>query len=106
MINSYKLKADTKSALMLALANAGILFRDADGEPTQSVDAFTHTSEGCIICVYLGRIVDQPAQTDAQGEVTQEATYLDGWHADVLTSTETSFECEIVHPSSPRHDFA
>lgn len=106
MIHQYRLKASTKTALFNALENAGIFYRDAEKQPTRDVAQYAYTQEGCRACVYLGKLVNTPAVIDSEGNVVQAETYLAGWHADVLMRQETTFDCEVVTPATPRHSFA
>ena len=54
--------------------------------------------------VHIGLIVDAPAVVE-NIKVIKEATYLDGWHVDVMTDLEIDFENEIK-PNNPKHVFA
>lgn len=54
--------------------------------------------------VHIGLIVDTPAVVEDM-EVITPATYLKGWHVDVMTDLEIVFENEIK-PNNPKHVFA
>jgi hypothetical protein len=54
--------------------------------------------------VYIGKIVDTPAVIEDM-EVITPATYLEGYHVDVMTDLEIEFE-NAVTPNNPKHLFA
>lgn len=54
--------------------------------------------------VYLGELIDTPATFDSEGNVASEATYLDGYHVDVMLTNPVNFESEI-QTNKPRHKF-
>lgn len=55
--------------------------------------------------VYIGKIVDVPATFDEEGEVLTDATFLEGYHVDVMLNEAVDFgENEIVI-DNPKHTF-
>ena len=54
--------------------------------------------------VHIGLIVDTPAVIDNM-EVIKPATYLDGYHVDIMTDETIEFSNEIK-PNNPIHVFA
>ena len=68
----------------------------------------SNLDKGIHICVYLGKIIDTQATYDDEGNVITEATYFNGYHADIMADKEISFlEAITVHnPEHPVHCFA
>jgi hypothetical protein len=71
---------------------------DKDGNEINTYAQSTHA------VVYIGQIVDTPAVVDNM-EVIKEATFLEGYHVDVMTDLEIKFDNEIF-PNNPKHLFA
>jgi len=95
-----KLKYIDKDEAISDLLAKGVLVRstDLDGNEINSYASETKA------VVYIGRIVDTPAVIENQQIVT-EATFLDGYHVDVMTDLEIKFDNEIF-PNNPKHRFA
>jgi hypothetical protein len=53
--------------------------------------------------VYIGKIVDTPAVVEDM-EVITPATFIDGYHVDVMTDLEIEFENAVI-PNNPKHNF-
>jgi hypothetical protein len=53
--------------------------------------------------VYIGKIVDIPAVVENM-EVITPATFIDGYHVDVMTDLEIEFENAVI-PNNPKHEF-
>jgi hypothetical protein len=53
--------------------------------------------------VYIGKIVDTPAVVENM-EVITPATFIDGYHVDVMTDLEIEFENAVI-PNNPKHNF-
>ena len=53
--------------------------------------------------VYIGKIVDTPAVVENM-EVITPATYLTGYHVDVMSDQIITFANEVV-PNNPKHEF-
>jgi hypothetical protein len=90
---------DHDSAIADLLAK-GILINttDKDGNEINTYAQSTHA------VVYIGKIVDTPAVVEDM-EVIKEATYLKGYHVDVMTDLEIEFDNAIT-PNNPKHLFA
>ena len=88
---------DTAIADMLT---KGVLINttDLNGNEINTYAPSTHA------VVYIGQIVDTPAVVE-NFEVITPATYIDGYHVDVMTDLEIKFDNEIF-PNNPKHLFA
>lgn len=96
-MNIYKLKYTTEAAAKKDLEAKGI---------TVTTDKGTTYGEGVQAIVYIGKIVDKPA-TIVDGKVTVEATYLSGYHVDVMSEKSYKFGTGIEQVvNNPRHIFA
>jgi hypothetical protein len=96
----YKLKYNNEAESISDLLLKGVLINttDKDGNEINTYAPTTHA------VVYIGKIVDTPAVVEDM-EVITPATYLDGWHVDIMTDLEIVFENEIK-PNNPKHEFA
>jgi len=97
MRNIYKLKYTDKEAAQADLLQRGIL-QEVEGELTQTNR--THA------VVYVGKIIDTPAQIDQDGNVIVEATFVEGYHVDVMLKDEENFGALEIFPATPYHKFA
>jgi hypothetical protein len=90
---------DHESAVADLLAK-GVLIKttDLNGNEINTYAQSTHA------VVYIGKIVDTPAVVEDM-EVIKEATYLEGYHVDVMTDLEIKFE-NAVKTNNPKHKFA
>ena len=91
-MNIYKLKYQDEAEAIADLTAKGVITEDGGGTDTAAV-------------VYIGRIVDTPATFTEEGEIDTEATYIDGYHVDIMTSATIEFNNE-EHPTNPVHTFA
>lgn len=96
----YKLIYIDKDSAIKDLFEKGVLINTIDLEGN-NVTAYAPTTKAV---VHIGRIVDTPAIIDNM-EVIKPATYLDGWHVDVMTDAIIQFDNEIF-PNNPKHVFA
>jgi len=82
------------------LLQKGVLINTTDlqGNEVVSYSQSTHA------VVHIGLIIDAPAVVVVM-EVIKEATYLKGWHVDVMTDLEIEFDNAIT-PNNPKHVFA
>jgi hypothetical protein len=71
---------------------------DLNGNEQNTYSQSTHA------VVYIGKIVDTPAVIEDM-EVITPATFLDGYHVDVMTDLEIEFDNAIT-PNNPKHLFA
>jgi len=88
----YQLRYKSKAAAIAELIKKGVLRNDLTYAPE------THA------VVYIGKIVDKPATINADGEIETEATYLDGYHVDVMSDKKLTFKSKVT-PASPVHKF-
>lgn len=82
------------------LLQKGVLINTTDlqGNEVVSYSQSTHA------VVHIGLIVDTPAVFENM-EVITPATYLKGWHVDVMTDLEIDFD-NAIEPKNPKHVFA
>lgn len=95
-----KLKYKNESEAITDLLAKGVLITviDLDGKEINTYAPTTHA------VVHIGKIIDTPAVFENM-ELITPATYLDGWHVDVMTDLEIKFDNEIF-PNNPKHLFA
>lgn len=62
--------------------------------------------EGVHAVVDIGKVIDQEATYDEQGNILTEPTYVDGYHFDIMIEKEVDFETNEIIPKHPRHTFA
>ncbi len=101
----YKLKYKEEKEALNDLMDKGIIqdrrYEDDDGNIVVTRTPYTDITEAV---VYLGKIVDEPATFDENGEVLTEATYKNGWHVDVMTKKDIKFD-NTIEPKTPTHKF-
>ena len=96
----YKLiYTDHVSAITDLLAK-GVLINTTDKEGNE-INTYSQSTHAV---VYIGKIVDTPAVIENM-EVIKDATYLKGYHVDVMTDLEIEFDNAIT-PNNPKHLFA
>lgn len=83
----YKLKYESEQQAIADLKAKGVV----DSPNTHAI-------------VYIGLIMDTPPVMNGM-EVITEATYLDGFHVDVMTEDEIQFDNALT-PNNPKHTFA
>jgi hypothetical protein len=90
---------DHDSAIADLLAK-GVLINttDLNGNEINTYSQSTHA------VVYIGKIVDTAAVIEDM-KVIKEATFIDGYHVDVMTDLEIKFDNAIT-PNNPKHLFA
>ena len=96
----YKLIYTDQAEAISDLLAKGVLINttDLNGNEINTYAPSTHA------VVYIGKIVDTPAVVEDM-KVIKEATYLKGYHVDVMTDLEIEFDNEIK-PNNPKHLFA
>ena len=96
----YKLIYTDHDTAITDLLAKGILINttDKDGNEINTYSQSTHT------VVHIGLIIDTPAVVENM-EVIKEATYLKGYHVDVMTDLEIKFD-NAIEPNNPKHVFA
>jgi hypothetical protein len=90
---------DHDSAIADLLAK-GVLINTTDKEGNE-INTYSQSTHAV---VYIGQIVDTPAVVEDM-KVIKEATYLKGYHVDVMTDLEIEFDNAIT-PNNPKHLFA
>ena len=96
----YKLIYTDQDTAVNDLLQKGVLINTTDLQGNEVV-AYSQSTHAV---VHIGLIVDTPAVVEDM-KVIKEATYLKGWHVDVMTDLEIVFENEIK-PNNPKHVFA
>ena len=92
----YKLKYTTKATAMKDLLKKGVYVETDKG--------LTYGT-GIHAVVEIGQIVlTPPVMEDMQ--VITEATYLDGYHFDVMSEQSISFGKAEIEVNNPKHEFA
>jgi hypothetical protein len=82
------------------LLQKGVLINTTDLEGNEVVTY----SQSTHAVVHIGLIVDTPAVVEDM-EVIKEATFLEGWHVDIMTDLEIDFD-NAIEPKNPKHGFA
>jgi len=90
----HKLKFTNKDQAFTILEEKGVI--DADGNYINGTHAV----------VYIGAIVDQQGTYDEEGEQLTPATFIDGYHVDVMTDDVIDFGSFEIFPNNPKHKFA
>jgi hypothetical protein len=90
---------DHDSAIADLLAK-GILINTTDKEGNE-INTYSQSTHAV---VYIGKIVDTAAVIEDM-KVIKEATFIDGYHVDVMTDLEIKFDNAIT-PNNPKHLFA
>jgi sulfur carrier protein ThiS len=91
-MNIYKLKYNDEAEAIADLTAKGVITEDGYAPETVAV-------------VYIGQIVDHPSTLTEEGEIDTEATFIEGYHVDIMTSATIEFDNE-EHPTNPVHTFA
>ena len=96
----YKLIYQDQDTAITDLLQKGVLINTTDlqGNEVLTYSPTTHA------VVHIGLIVDTPAVVEDM-KVIKEATYLKGWHVDVMTDLEIKFD-NAIEPNNPKHIFA
>lgn len=82
------------------LLQKGVLINTTDSEDKKVV-SYAPTTHAV---VHIGLIIDTPAVVENM-EVITPATYLDGWHVDIMTDLKIVFD-NAIEPNNPKHVFA
>ena len=94
-MKDYKLKYPTKEAAIADLVAKEVIELDNDK---------IKYKQGTHAVVFVGVLINTPPVI-VDGEITEEATLLDGYHVDILCEAEIEFENEVF-PQNPKHRFA
>ena len=90
----YKLKYTDKAEAVTHLQELGLIDED---------EKYTAITEAV---VYIGLIVDEPAQFDEDWNELTPPTFLDGYHIDVMTNKIVNFGSKEIFPTNERHKFS
>ena len=90
----YKLKYTDKETAIADLIAKGVYAKDLS------------FGKGIHAIVEIGQIIDKEPIFDADFNIIQEATYLDGYHFDVMSEIEIDFGVNETTPTNPKHIFA
>ena len=96
----YKLIYTDQDTAINDLLQKGVLINTTDLEGNEIVTYAQSTHA----VVHIGLIIDTPAVVEEM-EVIKEATFLEGWHVDIMTDLEIDFD-NAVEPKNPKHGFA
>ena len=96
-MNIYQLKYTDKQAAIFDLMDKGVLqSKEAyEDEPLR----VTPNTEITKAVVWVGQIVDVPATEET------EATFIDGYHVDVMLTETRDFGSAETFPKTPAHKF-
>ena len=97
MIQIYKLKYTDKETAIADLIAKGVYIENEDD---------LSFGNGIHAIVEIGQIIDKEPIFDADFNIVQEATYLDGYHFDVMSEQEIDFGVNATTPTNPKHSFA
>jgi hypothetical protein len=95
-MNIYKLKYTTKATAMKDLLKKGVYVETEEG--------LTYGT-GIHAVVEIGQIVLTPPVIEDMLIIT-DATYLDGYHFDVMSEQSISFGKAEIEVNNPKHEFA
>jgi hypothetical protein len=95
-MNVYKLKYTDKEAAITDLKAKGVYVETEEG---------LSYGQGVHAVVEIGKIIDKESTFDADFNIITEATYLYGYHYDVMCVQEIVFDNAIT-PNNPKHHFA
>ena len=94
MPNIYKLKYTDKETAIADLIAKWVYKEDLS------------FGNGIHAIVEIAKIIDKEPIFDADFNIIEEATYLDGYHFDVMSEIEIDFGVNITTPTNPKHSFA
>lgn len=90
----YKLKYKDKETAIADLIAKGVYTKDLS------------FGNGIHAIVEIGQVIDKEPIFDADFNIIQEATFLDGYHFDVMSEKEIDFGVNVTTPTNPKHNFA
>ena len=96
-MNVYKLKYKNKETAIADLIAKGVYVETEEG---------LSFGQGVHAVVEIGQIIDKEPIFDADFNIIQEATFLDGYHFDVMSEQEIDFGVNATTPTNPKHSFA
>ena len=92
-----KLKYTDKETGIADLIAKGV-FQEIEGEMLYA--------DGIDAVVEVGKLIDQEATFDEQGNLLTEPTYREGYHFDIMTEIEIDFGENETFPNHRKHSFA
>ena len=103
----HRLKYKNKQEALLDLMKKGVIQdKQYTDENDNLVVEETPYINGTESVVYVGKIVDTPAEYDNKGNITKKVSYLKGFHVDVMTNDTIDFGyAEVTGVNSPKHKF-
>ena len=105
-MKEYKLKYNNKQEALQDLMAKGVIVERLSYNEDEDLELrktpYTDITEAV---VYIGKIVDVPATFDQEGEVLTDATFLDGYHVDVMLNEVVDFGDNEVVTNNPKHTF-
>lgn len=96
-MNIYKLKYTDKETAIADLIAKEVYIENEDD---------LSFGNGIHAIVEIGQIIDKEPIFDADFNIIEEATYLDGYHFDVMSEIEIDFGVNETTPTNPKHSFA
>ena len=93
-MNIVKLKYPDKETAIADLIAKGVYTKDLS------------LGKGIHAVVEIGKIIDKEPIFDADFNIIEEATFLDGYHFDVMSEIEIDFGANVTTPTNPKHTFA
>lgn len=96
-MNIYKLKYSDKETAIADLIAKEVYIETEDG---------LSYGQGIHAIVEIGQIIDKEPIFDADFNIIQEATFLEGYHFDVMSEQEIDFGVNETTPTNPKHSFA
>jgi hypothetical protein len=72
----------------------------------QEVEGSLVRAERTHSVVWVGKIVDVEANYDDEGNELTAATFIEGYHVDVMLKDTEDFGAYEVHPDTPNHKWA
>lgn len=96
-MNVYKLRYKNKETAIADLIAKRVYLETEEG---------LIYGEGVQAIVEIGQIIDKEPTFDADFNIIEEATYLDGYHFDVMSEQEIYFGVNETTPTNPKHSFA
>ena len=101
MATIYKLKYTDKETAIADLLAKGV-YIEVENLEKEITLAY---GQGIHAIVEIGKIIDKEPIFDADFNIIEEATYVDGYHFDVMSEQEIKFE-NAIDVNNPKHTFA
>jgi hypothetical protein len=103
-MNIYKLKYTNKATAMKDLLKKGV-YVETEQVTEQATEQVLAYGTGIHAVVEIGQIMLTPPVIEDMQVIT-EATYLDGYHFDVMSEQSISFGKAEIEVNNPKHEFA